>query len=98
MLSVLWTNSPPAFAVNGTGLPDVDFDVGESYAGLLSISENPNAAEKLFFWFWPSTNPAANKEIVLWLNGGVSWPSSFHGHPIPCLISFCSLGVPPSSA
>lgn len=56
----------------------MDFDVGESYAGLLSITDDPNADEKLFFWFWPSTNPAANKEIVLWLNGGVSWLSSLH--------------------
>lgn len=60
------------YAVNGTGIPDVDFDVGESYAGLLSITDDLNAAEKLYFWFFPSTNQAADKEILLWLNGGVS--------------------------
>ncbi|KAK8073403.1 Carboxypeptidase D [Apiospora phragmitis] len=59
-----------SYAVNGTGIPDVDFDVGESYSGLLSITKDLNAAEKLFFWFFPSTNKAAEKEIVIWLNGG----------------------------
>ncbi|KAH6656070.1 Alpha/Beta hydrolase protein [Truncatella angustata] len=59
-----------SFAVNGTGIPDVDFDVGESYAGLLSITDDLSAAEKLYFWFFPSTNKAADKEILLWLNGG----------------------------
>ncbi|KAK6857435.1 serine carboxypeptidase [Apiospora arundinis] len=71
-------NSKPKFAnsnttsytVNGTGIPDVDFDIGESYSGLLSITEDLNAAEKLFFWFFPSTSKAAEKEIVIWLNGG----------------------------
>lgn len=58
--------------MNGTGLPDVDFDIGESYAGLLSITDDLSAAEKLYFWFFPSENEKADKEILLWLNGGVS--------------------------
>ncbi|KAI0134045.1 putative serine-TYPE carboxypeptidase F precursor [Xylariales sp. AK1849] len=58
------------YAVNGTGIPDVDFDVGESYAGLLSLTDDPDADEKFYFWFFPSTNQAADKEILLWLNGG----------------------------
>ena len=62
----------PDFAVNGTGIPDVDFDVGESYAGHLPITSDPDGEDKLFFWFFPSTNPAAEKEILIWLNGGVS--------------------------
>ncbi len=64
----------PEFAVDGKGIPDVDFDVGESYAGLLPISSNPKDESNLFFWFFPSTNPAASKEILIWLNGGVSFP------------------------
>ena len=64
----------PEFAVDGKGIPDVDFDVGESYAGLLPISSNPKDENNLFFWFFPSTNPAASKEILIWLNGGVSFP------------------------
>jgi carboxypeptidase C (cathepsin A) len=50
--------------------------VGESYAGLLPISSDPNDENKLFFWFFPSTNEAADKEILIWLNGGVSFSSS----------------------
>jgi carboxypeptidase D len=56
--------------VNGTGIPDVDFDVGESYAGLLPISSNAKEESKLWFWFFPTKNPAAGEEILIWLNGG----------------------------
>ncbi|EMC92156.1 hypothetical protein BAUCODRAFT_115526 [Baudoinia panamericana UAMH 10762] len=57
------------FAVNGSAIPDVDFDIGESYAGLLPISSAPNASE-LYFWFFPSENALAGDEILIWLNGG----------------------------
>jgi hypothetical protein len=60
------------FAVNGTGIPDVDFDVGESYAGNLPITSDPNDPNQLYFWFFPSEDPSADKEILIWLNGGVS--------------------------
>ncbi|KAF4119409.1 hypothetical protein GMORB2_4928, partial [Geosmithia morbida] len=60
----------PDFAINGTGIPDVDFDIGEAYAGLLSISDDLDGPDKLYFWFQPSPNPAADKEILIWLNGG----------------------------
>ncbi|OAL20240.1 hypothetical protein AYO20_11512 [Fonsecaea nubica] len=58
------------FAVNGTGVPLVDFDIGESYAGTLSIDGNSSNQNQLFFWFFPSDNPAASDEITIWLNGG----------------------------
>lgn len=64
------------FAVDGKNIPDVDFDVGESYAGTLPISQDPEEKSELFWWFFPSTNPAAKKEILIWLNGGVSSPLS----------------------
>ena len=48
----------------------VGFDVGESYAGLLPIGD-VNDTNQLYFWFFPSTNDAAEKEITLWLTGGV---------------------------
>lgn len=57
------------FAVDGTGLPDVNFDIGESYAGLLPISGKTNESRQLYFWFFPSTNPLAKDEITIWLNG-----------------------------
>jgi len=57
------------FKVDGTKIPDVNFDVGESYAGLLPISDEPNVSE-LYFWFFPSANELAGDEILIWLNGG----------------------------
>ncbi|KAF2488513.1 carboxypeptidase D [Lophium mytilinum] len=57
------------YAVDGTALPDVDFDIGESYAGLMPISSAANASE-LYFWYFPSSNPLAEDEITIWLNGG----------------------------
>jgi len=58
------------FAVNGTGIPDVNFDIGESYAGLLPISSAKGETRDLFFWFFPTTNPDKKDEITIWLNGG----------------------------
>ncbi|KAK0338343.1 hypothetical protein LTR59_003017 [Friedmanniomyces endolithicus] len=55
------------FAVNGSAIPDVD--IGESYAGLLPISDVANSSE-LYFWFFPSANELAGDEILIWLNGG----------------------------
>ncbi|SLM33597.1 carboxypeptidase d [Lasallia pustulata] len=62
--------STTKFAVNGSAIPDVPFDIGESYAGLLPISQSPNETRQLYFWFFPSENPAAADEITIWLNGG----------------------------
>lgn len=58
------------FAVDGSAIPEVDFDVGESYAGLLPISDKANETSELYFWFFPSENEEATDEIVIWLNGG----------------------------
>ncbi|KAK3679045.1 hypothetical protein LTR78_001498 [Recurvomyces mirabilis] len=63
------TNATMKYAVNGSAIPDVDFDVGESYAGLMPISNQANTSE-LYFWFFPSENPMAGDEILIWLNGG----------------------------
>jgi len=65
------------FAVNGTEIPDVDFDIGESYAGLLPISDKEGEGSQLFFWFFPSEKRAAEKEILIWLNGGVCFPTLY---------------------
>lgn len=61
----------PGFAVDGSALPEVNFDVGESYAGLLPIGQDDDDPNQLFFWFFPSNNPSAENEIVIWLTGGV---------------------------
>ncbi|KAK4995112.1 hypothetical protein LTR66_004991 [Elasticomyces elasticus] len=64
------TNATQKFVVNGSAIPDVNFDIGESYAGLLPISNKANETRELFFWFFPSTNPNATDEIAVWFNGG----------------------------
>ncbi|KAJ6571728.1 Alpha/Beta hydrolase protein [Mycena capillaripes] len=66
----------PKFAVNGTNIPLYDYDLGASYAGLLPIAQeyrvDPNGtdARELFFWFFPSENPATEDEITIWFTGG----------------------------
>lgn len=66
------------YAVNGSAIPDVDFDIGESYAGLMPIGLSNHTAysnetdPSLYFWYFPSENAKADDEIVIWLNGGVS--------------------------
>lgn len=63
-------NDTQKFAVDGTKIPDVDFDIGESYAGLLPISLAEDEERQLYFWFFPTTNPDAGEEVVIWFNGG----------------------------
>ncbi|EFX04019.1 serine carboxypeptidase [Grosmannia clavigera kw1407] len=63
-------NKTSSYAVDGTAIPDVSFDVGESYAGSLPLSSNASDPNQLFWWFFPSENEDAKKEIVIWLNGG----------------------------
>ncbi|QRW08961.1 Serine carboxypeptidase [Ceratobasidium sp. AG-Ba] len=58
------------FLVDGTKIPDVDFDVGPSWSGLMPISSNLNETRKLFFWFWPTTNTQYTDDLVFWTNGG----------------------------
>ncbi|KAJ6789969.1 hypothetical protein PWT90_05814 [Aphanocladium album] len=66
------TNKTKKYAVDGKALPEVDFDAGESYAGLMPISTNSSDDGDLFFWFYPTINKEhmEKKEIVIWLNGG----------------------------
>ncbi|KAG8793197.1 hypothetical protein FRC12_003568 [Ceratobasidium sp. 428] len=58
------------YLVDGTKIPEVDFDVGPSWAGLMPISANANETRKLFFWFWPTTNKQHTNDLVFWTNGG----------------------------
>lgn len=57
-------------AVDGAKIPNVSFDVGPSFAGLLPISANASEENQLYYWFWPSDNPDSKDEILIWLNGG----------------------------
>lgn len=62
------TNKTKQFAVDGANLPEIDWDIGESYSGLIPIGDKEG--RELFFWFVPSRNPVAGDEITIWLNGG----------------------------
>lgn len=64
-------NNTEKFVVNGSAIPEVPFDLGESYAGLLPISADPDESRQLYFWFFPAAHGAPQEqEIVIWLNGG----------------------------
>lgn len=73
--------SLPEFIVDGIAVPDVDFDVGESYAGTLPVATNGTngTAQEIFFWFFPTSAEEDPKEIIIWLSGGVcpTSPSPF---------------------
>ncbi|KAG4430633.1 hypothetical protein IFR05_013882 [Cadophora sp. M221] len=51
-----------------SSLPDVPFDVGEMYAGLIPIDMN-DEARALYFVFQPTIGPPVD-DITIWLNGG----------------------------
>ncbi|WAQ87133.1 hypothetical protein PtA15_8A34 [Puccinia triticina] len=51
-------------------LPLMDFLLPQTYAGLLKLSEKPDETEQLFFWFVPTENLAAQRNLALWTNGG----------------------------
>ncbi|CAE6996889.1 hypothetical protein CFE70_000387 [Pyrenophora teres f. teres 0-1] len=59
-----------AYAVAGDKFPGLDFGIGESYAGLLPITDDPNEKRKLFFWFFPAAQNNVSHEVTIWLNGG----------------------------
>jgi len=58
------------FFVDGANIPEVDFDVGPSWAGLLPISGNANETRKLFFWFFPPGPEGSLDDLIFWTNGG----------------------------
>jgi carboxypeptidase D len=49
-------------------LPDVPFDLGEMYSGLMPITTGDKSRE-LFFVFQPTTGEKVD-EITVWMNGG----------------------------
>jgi carboxypeptidase D len=49
-------------------LPEVDFDIGEMYSGLIPIDAK-NMSRALFFVFQPTIGPPVD-EITIWMNGG----------------------------
>lgn len=70
--STITFSNPAAdkFFVDGKSIPDVNFDAGPSWSGLIPISGNPDETRKLFFWFWPSNNVSNTDDLLFWTNGG----------------------------
>ncbi|KAG0141440.1 hypothetical protein CROQUDRAFT_51681 [Cronartium quercuum f. sp. fusiforme G11] len=62
-------NSPHAhkFLVDGSNLPLVHFDIGDSYSGILPAQSN---ATELFFWFIPAQTDLGKNDLTFWTNGG----------------------------
>jgi carboxypeptidase D len=54
------------FYVDGASLPQVEFDIGPSWAGLLPISGNANETRKLFFWFFPPGPQGSLDDLIFW--------------------------------
>lgn len=63
------SNGAEEYVVDGMAIPDVPFDIGESYAGLMPISKN-DLSSQLYFWYFPTDNPDGQDDITIWLNGG----------------------------
>ncbi|KAI0655251.1 alpha/beta-hydrolase [Cubamyces menziesii] len=59
-----------AFYVDGTTIPDVNWDIGPSWSGLMPISSHPNETRKLFFWFFPPGPEGSLDDLIFWTNGG----------------------------
>ncbi|TDL17652.1 alpha/beta-hydrolase [Rickenella mellea] len=59
-----------SFYVDGKGIPEVDFDIGPSWSGLIPISGNANETRKLFFWFFPPGPEGSLDDLIFWTNGG----------------------------
>ncbi|KAH9978148.1 alpha/beta-hydrolase [Lactifluus volemus] len=58
------------FWVDGKTIPQVDFDVGSSWAGLMPISPLPDEKRKLFFWLFPPGPLGSLDDLIFWTNGG----------------------------
>ena len=46
-----------------------------SYAAFLRVNETYNSS--LFFWFFPARTKAADSPLLLWLEGGPGWPTTY---------------------
>ncbi|KAJ7083109.1 alpha/beta-hydrolase [Mycena belliarum] len=69
--NITFTNPKASeFYVDGTSIPEVNFDIGPSWSGLMPISASPNETRKLFFWFFPPGPEGSLDDLIFWTNGG----------------------------
>ncbi|KAF7301018.1 Carboxypeptidase [Mycena indigotica] len=57
------------FFVDGKSIPEVDFDVGPSWSGLIPISAAANETRKLFFWFFPPGPEGSLDDLIFCVTG-----------------------------
>lgn len=63
------------FYVDGTTIPEVDWNIGPGWAGLLPISDDKGETRKVnatFYFFPPGPMRHA---LTMWTNGGPGWSS-----------------------
>ncbi|TFK57058.1 alpha/beta-hydrolase [Heliocybe sulcata] len=66
-----FSNSETAsFHVNSSALPLVTWELQDSWAGRLPISNSSSESRELFFWYWPSSQSTSSEFLTIWLNGG----------------------------
>ncbi|KAI0303048.1 serine carboxypeptidase-domain-containing protein [Russula brevipes] len=78
MLKNITFTNPEAsrFYVDGNAIPDVDHNIGSSWAGLIPISSAQNETRRLFFWFFLAGPEGSLDDIIICkdecsrLNGG----------------------------
>ncbi|KAI0092879.1 alpha/beta-hydrolase [Irpex rosettiformis] len=58
------------FFVDGKSIPEMNFDIGPSYAGLLPINNATDETRQLFFWFFPPGPLGSADDLIFWTNGG----------------------------
>ncbi|KAF4784487.1 carboxypeptidase cpdS [Colletotrichum scovillei] len=77
------------YLVNGTSIPLVDWDLGESYAGQIPISKASNETRQLFFWL--NGGPGCSSFIgLVQENGPFTWfPSAYR--PVYNIFSWSQL-------
>ncbi|KAF8577181.1 alpha/beta-hydrolase [Ramaria rubella] len=69
--NITFTNPKASeFYVDGNSIPEVSFDVGPSWSGLIPISADANETRKLFFWFFPPGPQGSLDDLIFWTNGG----------------------------
>ena len=60
-----------------------------SYTGFLRVNETYNSS--LFFWFFPARSKAKDSPLLLWLEGGPGWPTTYATFKVSLLVKTKSI-------